>query len=132
MVNLSSTTFEEANSMVSRKDDGVCMFKWSNHDDVLSFGQMSIDKNINSIDKYEAYGTVNALTSFREGVDTVLRLGDDYEKEVLFNRISSKLEEMKKEKKQFNMSKDTSAIGYLNGVRRDKAINLIESYINRW
>lgn len=106
-------------------------FKWSNHNEVLSFGQRNIDESIEGIDKYESYGSVNALTRFREGVDIVFRLGGTFDKEVLINRMTSKLEKMRREKRSFIESGDKSAASYLNSVRRDRAIGLIESYLSR-
>ena len=129
MANLHSLDFEDITEKNQKEGGEMNRFEWSNHNEVLSFGQRSINESINGIDKYEAYGSVNALTNFREGVDIVLRLGGQYDKEVLLNRMCNKLEQMKKEKKEFVISGDNSAAGYLNGVRRDRAIMMIENYL---
>jgi hypothetical protein len=107
----------------------MSVFKYSNHDQVLSFGKKQIEENIDNIDKYEDWGSSNALIGFREGVSTVLRLGEIFEKQELFERLNVKLSKMKVDQENFVTSEDSSALSYLDSTRRVQAINLIEAYI---
>ena len=107
------------------------MFRYSNHNEVLRHGQDQIDRYIDGIDKYEQWGSMNALLCLREGVDIVFRLGEDFDKEVLVSRLREKLDKMILDQTVYLKSNDKSASSYLDHTRRINAIALIESYINR-
>ena len=104
-------------------------FKHSNHEEVLSFGQKQINRYIEGIDKYEKWGTINALMCLREGADIVFRLGTDFEKEVLVTRLKEKLSQMKEDSDNYLLSGDKSASSHLDHTRRMQAIDLVTSYV---
>lgn len=104
--------------------------KYSNHESVLSFGHSQINKHIENVDKYEQWGSQNALLGIREGIDIVFRLGESFEKELLVTRLNEKLDQMKVDKENYLTSEDRSAMSYLDHTRREHAISLFESYIN--
>lgn len=102
---------------------------YSNHDKVLKYGQSQVDRYIKDIDKYEQWGTMNALICLREGVDIVFRLGTDFDKEVLVSRLRSKLDQMNVDSDNYLTSEDKSAMSHLDHTRRIHAIELVKSYI---
>ena len=102
---------------------------YSNHDEVLRHGQSQIDRYIEGIDKYEKWGTMNALVSLREGVDIVFRLGTDFDKEVLVSRLRTKLDQMNIDSDNYLASEDKSAMSHLDHTRRIHAIEIVKSYV---
>ena len=102
---------------------------YSNHDEVLNFGQKQISRYIDGIDKYEKWGSMNALMCLREGVDIVFRLGTQFDKEVLLSRLQDKLDQMKIDSENYLSSEDKSAMSHLDHTRRVHAIELVQSYI---
>lgn len=102
---------------------------YSNHDEVLRFGQNQINRYIEGIDKYEKWGTMNALICLREGADIVFRLGSDFDKEVLVSRLRTKLDQMNVDSENYLTSEDKSAASHLDHTRRIHAIEVVKSYV---
>jgi len=102
---------------------------YSNHNEVLRYGQSQIDRYIEGIDKYEKWGTMNALICLREGVDIVFRLGSIFDKEVLISRLRTKLEKMNIDSNNYLASEDRSAMSHLDHTRRIHAIKVVKSYV---